>query len=203
MLLVRFQLGAHAPRSQISFGNEGLPPLLSPRTFPGGDDLRIHPGKVESAPVAAMLHLHALVDDDGQSGGEGALGGGEIDDAQLHPDRGRVDSLLFARDGLVDDFIHVLRRAEDVNDVDRERNAGDIGIDFFAEDRLGLRIDRYDAIAFVLEITGHEIARLLPVAGKADERNRLRRVEQAIDLRHVLITGALFGRQARVERDSA
>lgn len=43
-------------------------------TFPGGNDLRIHPGAMKSAPIAAMLHLHALVDDHGQSGGEAGSG---------------------------------------------------------------------------------------------------------------------------------
>ena len=57
-----------------------------------GNDLRIHACKVESAPVAAVLHFHAFVDDHGQARSQGALGGGEISEAQLHPDRGGIDS---------------------------------------------------------------------------------------------------------------
>ena len=174
-----------------------------PRAFSRGDDLGIHAGEVESAPVAAMLHLDAFVDDDGESRGQGALGGVKIDDAQLHPDGGGIDAFLFAGDGLVDDFVDVLRRAENIDEVDGEGDAGDVGVDLFAEDRVGLRVDRHDAVAFVLEITGDEVAGFLAVTGETDERDCFRRVEQVIDLRNVLKTGALFGREACVERDGA
>jgi hypothetical protein len=48
--------------------------------FAGGDDLGVHAREMESAAITAMFHLHALVDDHGESGGEGAFGGGEIDE---------------------------------------------------------------------------------------------------------------------------
>jgi hypothetical protein len=173
------------------------------RAFAGGDDFGVHAGEVQAAAVAGVFHLDAFVDDDGEAGGEGALGGGQVAEPELHPDRGRIDALFLARDGLADDFIHVLRRAEDVDDIDGEGDARKIGINFFAEDGFGLRIHGHDAVTLILEVARDEVARLLPIAGKPDDRDRLRCVQQVIDLRHVLITRALFGRQARVERDSA
>jgi hypothetical protein len=62
------------------------------------------------------------------------------------------------------DLRDVLRPAEDVDDVDRDRDRFEVGIDGLAEDRRveGPRVDRDHPEALALEVAHHEVARSVP-----------------------------------------
>ena len=102
-----------------------------------------------------------------------------IDHAKLHPHRFGAD-----RDRLIDDLAGVLGLAEDVDDVDRLADLGQLAPDKFAVDMLAgdLRIDRDDSIAVVLEIFHYAVGGPVGAVRGADHSDRLRVREQVGDI---------------------
>jgi hypothetical protein len=124
------------------------------------------------------LDRRAAVHDDREPGRAGPVGGGPVDDPELHPDGARAD-----RDRLVDVRAGGVRAAEDVDDVDAlvelcEARAARLAVDLGAR---RLRVDRDDPVPAALEQRGDPVA----VAGRArratDDRPRERRREQVAD----------------------
>src|SRR2546423_7659115 len=84
---------------------------------PGGDATGVEAEPVHPAEVPGVLDLHAAVHHDREPPGLGDLRRLGADDAELEPQGLRPD-----RDGLAGDAGHRVGPAEDIHDVDRERN---------------------------------------------------------------------------------
>src|SRR6266542_2599773 len=82
--------------------------------------------------------------------------------------------------------IFTARRAEDVDDVDRERDLGQRRIAGLAEDRLLARVHRNDAVAVAAQIEADEVARAQLARGKTDDRDRPRAREYRQDRERIL-----------------
>ena len=98
-------------------------------------------------------------------------------------------------DCLVNNRRDLTRRAEDINQIDRLRNARQVCIDRFTQDRAAAGVDRDDAIAFLLQIGGHEVAGLLPIGRQAHDGNGFHRAEYLADAVGILVADLLLGSQ--------
>ena len=149
----------------------------------------------EKRPCSIFTHLSMTTR---KPGGEGLFGRFQVDDPQLRPNGLGPD-----RDCLVDNRRDLVGRAENIDQIDLVRNALQVRIDRFAQDRSAARIDRDDAVALVLQIGGHEVAGLLPVRREAHHGDGLRRAEQVVDAVGILVEGLLLRCQNGVEAYSA
>lgn len=94
------------------------------------------------------LDRRAAIHDHLETGGQRALGGRLVDDAELEPYRARPEG-----DRLVDVGARAIGAAEDVDDLDAF-GGGDLGhavIATFAEELVDHRIDGYDPVAVGLK----------------------------------------------------
>ena len=145
----------------------------------GGDSRR--KSQSRDLDFRAAVHHHL------ESGGFGALGCLLVDDAKLHPDRLGADE-----NRLVDRFAGHLRAAEDVDDIDRLADLGELGPDELAMDALAgdLRIDREDAVAVVLEEPHDAVRGAARAVGRTDHADGAS-VRQKLG--NVLVTGQRHG----------
>src|SRR4051812_38899332 len=142
---------------------------------------------VEAEPVHApdvprVLDLQAAVHDHGQARVLGDPGALLVDDAELAPHRRRA-----RRDRLAGDAGQGGRGAEYVDDVDRHRHVGQARVRRLAEDLRLARVDRDDPVTVALEVVADEVARPQLVGGQPDDRDRRRRVQDALDRGRVLV----------------
>ena len=99
-----------------------------------------------------------------------------VADAELHPHHLGAD-----RDRVIDDRADLVRRAEDVDQIDRLGDVAQRGVDGLAEQRLAgeAGVDRDDAVALALQVAHDEGARPVPVGRGADHRDGARPLQDA------------------------
>src|ERR1044072_3772936 len=151
---------------------------------------------MQGAGVAAVLHLNAAIDDDVESRLDPSFSGLEVNDAELHPYALRAN-----RDRVLNDPRNLRSGPEDVHDVNLFGNAAKVRIAPLAKNLRCLRVDGDDAVALVLQIARHHVARLGLLRGQSHHGDRLRDFEQALDSPRVLVPIPLLGGEARVKGD--
>src|SRR3546814_168922 len=137
---------------------------------------------------ARNFDLWAAVHHHFQSCGLRALGGGFIDDADLHPDR--FGARLY---GIIHSLSRSLATAEDIDHIDGNADLIQTGPDEFTVHMLpsDLRIDRYHAMALFLKKSHDAIARPRRIVRDADHGDSVRFAQE---LRNIFI---LYKRHVR------
>ena len=125
--------------------------------------------------------------DDEEAGGVGFGGGFGVGNSLLQPEGFGVDG-----DGGVGYGRDIFRAAEDVDNVDGERDVFEAGVGFFAEDFGFVGIDGDDFIAGALEVRGDLVGRAARVGGEADDGDGFGRAKKIAD--RVGGYGRAFGR---------
>ena len=100
-------------------------------------------------------------------------GGFGVGNSLLQPEGFGVDG-----DGGVGYGRDIFRAAEDVDNVDGERDVFEAGVGFFAEDFGFVGIDGDDFIAGALEVRGDLVGRAARVGGEADDGDGFGRAEE-------------------------
>src|SRR5271163_1623946 len=177
--------GSQSPRTErncaVSIGLGGPASLkLAPHRR---NPLRIEAQPMHPAHISRVLDLQAAVHDDVQAAFLGKPRALLVDHAELAPENARVD-----RDGFPGDRRQRIGSAEDVDDVHPVRHIRQAGVAHLSED-LGLaRIDRDNPVAVALEVEADEVAWAQRVRGQADDGDRVRAMEHALDRQRVLVS---------------
>ena len=114
---------------------------------------------MQAAIVTAVFHLYATIDYDVKTGHTSCLSRLKTHDPKLHPNSLRADSYCMTHDRRA-----FCGRSEDVDQVYRAVEPGQIRVTAFAENLLCRRIHRNDAVTKTLEIVGNEETCLLTIA---------------------------------------
>ena len=160
----------------------------------GGDDFCVHACPVKGAAVTAVLHLDALVDDGDEASFDGAVGAREVDDAELEPDGFGAESY-----SVIDDGGNFGRRAEDLDEIDGDVDALEVGITLLAENLGCPWIHGNDGVALIKKVRRNHVARLRFLAGETNDGDRLGLAKELSDGRRVLELCSLLGGEYRVE----
>ena len=136
-----------------------------------GDHSGVNPAPGEFAAEAAIFDLETAVHHDIETSGARAFRRRVVAHAKLHPYGSGTDG-----DGFVGDRAGELRAAENLHDVDRRIDRGEVRAHGLAKQRLAgeAGINGNDAIALALKIFHDEIAGPVPVGARADERDDAR-----------------------------
>jgi PucR C-terminal helix-turn-helix domain/GGDEF-like domain len=166
------------------------PKLLEPG--PHGRDARgVEAEPVHPAHEARVLDLETAVHDHRHAALLGDPRALLVDHAELAPQGAGPDRHRLARDAG-----QCRGRAEHVHHVDRLGYVRQAGAALLAQD-LGLAgIDRDHPVAVPLEVVAHEVAGPQLVGRQAHDRDRLGRVEHALDLQRVLVPAQVGHRDA-------
>ena len=133
------------------------------------DDAGIDPAPGQFAAEAAELDLRAAVHHHLQPRRLGPRAGCVVAHAELHPHDARADG-----DRVVDDRVHLVGGAEDVDHVDLFGNVAQRGVDALAQQLLAreARVHRNHPVVLALQVFHDEIAWAVPVRRGADQRDR-------------------------------